>query len=377
LFALIRQQDYSNAKPNANYKYWNKPFGTKHWLEKRLGYPSNPIDDDAVVILFDPDQIIVRPFRDNDFSRTTWKFLAPSDTPRTSVVHGHPMGQLYGFGLQYLDKIDMLKLDATSPVRSLSRERARRYVVGPPYVATARDMYSIASKWAEFAVPVWEQYPKLLAEMFAYCLASAHLRLEHQVASDFMVSDVGAGSGEGWTGIDEGIRASDVCEPLARDYLTSPSANAAAADNGEALLPNVLHYCQRYGLGRWFFGKYRLYENFLSCASPLHAVPPSDFALNTTTLTTYFPDGKTKRWSPLLAKRNAFMICQLLKGANEAAKFYKRTACGGGKGKGKGTGTTAGNDDNNNTTTTAINYDEVLVYNVMEEHPAYRLPPAS
>ena len=53
-----------------------------------------------------------------------------------------------------------------SPVDQMSREEARAgYVVGPPYIATASDMYKIVSKWCEFAVPVHDQYPHLLAEM--------------------------------------------------------------------------------------------------------------------------------------------------------------------------------------------------------------------
>jgi hypothetical protein len=54
-----------------------------------------------------------------------------------------------------------------------------------------------------------------------------------------MVSDVGGNSEEGWSYIDP-MPATDVC----RDDLDPES------------LPNVFHYCQRYGLGKWMFGKY-------------------------------------------------------------------------------------------------------------------------
>lgn len=42
-------------------KYWNKPFGLKHWLENRFGYKyegdiSTPYDDD-IVVLVDPDML--------------------------------------------------------------------------------------------------------------------------------------------------------------------------------------------------------------------------------------------------------------------------------------------------------------------------------
>lgn len=87
--------DYSNLVPN--YKYFNKPFGTKHWLENVLGFPDNPTTEDAIVILLDPDQAIVRPFTNNDFSNTIWKEIEEGKEPRTRIEHGFPMGQVRYF----------------------------------------------------------------------------------------------------------------------------------------------------------------------------------------------------------------------------------------------------------------------------------------
>jgi hypothetical protein len=73
---------------------------------------------------------------------------------------------------------------------------------------------------------------------FAYCLAAAHLKLAHQTAASFMVSDTTAGAhDEGWLHIDD-IDPSEVCQVNNPDHL-----------------PNVLHFCQRYGVGYWSFGK--------------------------------------------------------------------------------------------------------------------------
>jgi hypothetical protein len=33
--------EYSRIKPGVKYKYFNKPFGMKHWMEHALGYPHN------------------------------------------------------------------------------------------------------------------------------------------------------------------------------------------------------------------------------------------------------------------------------------------------------------------------------------------------
>ncbi|MBN8531252.1 MAG: hypothetical protein J0L97_05260 [Alphaproteobacteria bacterium] len=184
-FRIHFTPDYSNQKEGADYKYWNKPFGTKHWMEHVLGFPHHPQNKDAIVILMDPDQVIQRPFVNNDFSDTNWIDLEPHQVPRTYVDHGKPAGQLYGFGLDWKRQafVERILRGKPSPLTNLTdKEASLGYVVGPPYIATASDMYNIVTTWSEFAVPVYEEYPDLLAEMYAYCLAAAHLRLPHQTA---------------------------------------------------------------------------------------------------------------------------------------------------------------------------------------------------
>ena len=103
------------------------------------------------------------------------------------------------------------------------------FAAGPPYMATGHDFYLIADKWAEFGVGTHKQYPNLLAEMFAYCLAAAHLKLPHQIAQSFMISDVGVGGMEGWNQYIDKVNATNVCIP-----------GAVAQEN----MPFVLHYCK-------------------------------------------------------------------------------------------------------------------------------------
>ena len=142
-------------KPGINYPYFNKPCGMKHWLEQALGFPDNPQNEDAIVILMDPDQAIMRPFENNDFSNTVWLHLKDPDKVYTQIMHGAPMGQRYGFFLQWKEKVRMSYVapdQQPSPVDSLSNHDANSgYVVGPPYIATARDMYAICDLWCQFA----------------------------------------------------------------------------------------------------------------------------------------------------------------------------------------------------------------------------------
>lgn len=335
-FKIHFTPDFSSVKGSKQkFVYFNKPFGMRHWLENAIGFPRNPQNEDAIVILLDPDQLITRPFTGNNFTNTEWKFVPTGEEPRTQITHGYPMGQLYGFGLQWADKVDMkgvLKEGETTPISDMSRDELRRgYIVGPPYVATgecipaavsitcadpfvltlwcfsARDMYKIVSKWSEFAPPVHEQYPYLLAEMFAYCLAAAHLKLSHQTAISFMISDTGAGGfSEGWHYI-ERIADHDICSPRSIEDV-----------------PNVIHYCQRYGIDKFFFGKRRLPKDFLTCEAPLLREPKLE-ELSSTKVK--WPTGQSKEWKPEVAKRHRFMLCVLIPSLNDAATFFKKHHC--------------------------------------------------
>ena len=169
-------------------------------------------------------------------------------------------------------------------------------------------MYKIVSKWCEFAPAVHDQYPYLLAEMFAYCLAAAHLKLAHQTASSFMISDVGVGAGgEGWGYVDQ-IPDDEICSP-----------NISVEE-----LPNVIHFCQRYGLGNYFFGKRRLPKDFLSCEAPLLREPTLN---EIRTDHVDWPTGDGKDWSKEHGKRNRFVLCHLIPALNAAAEYYKKHNC--------------------------------------------------
>lgn len=307
-FKLHITPDYSKLENGRSFVYFNKPFGMKHWLENALGLPNNIAHDDAIVILLDPDQLIMRPFTNNDFSNTEWKFLEQGATPRTRIEHGKPMGQLYGFGLQWREKVNVTAIAPDSLVDQLSYKEAQAgYIVGPPYIATVRDMYTIVKQWCEFAHPVYAQYPHLLAEMFAYCLGAAHSNLPHQTAVSFMISAIDAGKSEGWSYIDK-MPDENVCENFSVESL-----------------PNVLHFCQRYGIGSYFFGKRKLPHDFLSCLSPLLAEPPTD-ALSKYNYAN-FPGRIKKEWNKMEAKRHAFTACYMIAAMNAAADYYKRNHC--------------------------------------------------
>ena len=111
---------------------------------------------------------------------------------------------------------------------------------------------------------VYEGYPYLLAEMYAYSMAAAHEELPHLQLENYMVSNVDAG-GEGWPHID---RLQSVCVPPSSSGIFYP---------GE-LMPTVLHYCQTYRAGDISFMKRRVPHDIFTCESPMLVDTPPDLA---------------------------------------------------------------------------------------------------
>lgn len=308
-------KDEQTGQVVGDYKFFNKPLGLKHWLENAAHFDLHTQQDD-VVILIDPDMVLMRPIT-GDFSEERETVISKNRKKNllaTKVQHGVPFAQTYGLGTQW-EAFDLDKIaGADSPAKSVDKqEGALYYPVGPPYIGTAQDMKAIAEKWTEFVPRVHAQYPHLLAEMYAYCIAAAHLGLKHQIIDSLMVSNTGVQGGEGWALVDK-IPANEMCE-----FAAHPQHDVYA-------VPSVVHLCQRYCVGEdWFFGKHRVPHDVYDCEKPLFVEPPSNVAL----LYDFKkpPNGDRKELSKKVIAREAFMVCFLTSLLNEAAAFYKKEAC--------------------------------------------------
>ena len=297
-----------------DYKFFNKPFGLKHWMEQAENFSLNQEDD--VVILIDPDMALLRPIT-GDFSQERDVVVGIGRQGHelgTKVAHGLPFAQAYGLGTQW-EKLDLDKIAGeNSPAKKVDKENGFYYFpAGPPYLATSRDMLAIARKWTEFVPRVHVQYPHLLAEMYAFCIAAAHLELRHQLIDSLMISKTNA-SGEGWPLIDK-IPPEEMCV-----FASNPDHNKYA-------VPSVVHMCQRYAVGdEWFFGKHKVPHDIYACEKPLLVVPPANLATSFTWKKP--PNQKLKvDASPKVMNQEAFMICYLHSLVNEAASYYKINSC--------------------------------------------------
>lgn len=309
-----------NGETVGDYKFFNKPFGLRHWLENAIGFASPGSSDqmmnqeDDVVILIDPDMLLLRPIT-GDFSNERDVVIAKrhQKNRKYKVDHGSPFAQKYGLGTQWrtFHLSDIAGPD--SPALEVSQaDGGTFYPVGPPYIGTVRDMHAISLKWTEFVPRVHKEYPYLLAEMYAFCIAAAHLKLPFQLVDSLMISNVGVG-GEGWPMVDA-LPSENLCE-----FAKRPQHEIHP-------VPSVIHFCQRYTVGEWFFSKRRMVKDFFECDSPLLEEPPSNVILESDYK--HPPGGARTDLDPVNAQREGFVVCGMLGALNDAGVFFKEHHCG-------------------------------------------------
>jgi len=302
-------------------KYWNKPFGVKHWLENVFGYQYegeiSTIYDDDIIVLVDPDMYMQRPFV-NDFSRARGDFWHPYILKTANlydkVSHGKPIAQTYSFGNKWFTSVDGHMEDvvgAGSPALTVSKDDASvTFSAGPPYMLTARDMYRLSYHWAKFLPTINEYFKGMMAEMYGYCMAAAHLNLRHQIAVGFMISDVEMNRGEGWA------------------FLDNVTDDACQIEKFADRTPHVIHICQRYAIGEYFLSKYKVPTGFLECNHTLFELPPPNIAAYTKY--SHYGDGSITNYTDkkmVNLYRQAFVVCSLMDGFNKAARFFKDHNC--------------------------------------------------
>ena len=261
--------DYkTDAKTKKSYDFYNKPYGVLHWLEEA----QPPVESGVMVAIIDPDFVFLRPLTTK---LTGNAFLVSGDTHQSDVFDyitlGKPAAQQYGLGAPWVNDqnqhFNRTRIcGANSPCLRVPNWNvgAKHYSAGPPYIMEKSDLHRVAKRWVEFVPRVYEAYPDLLAEMYAYSMAAAHEELPHLRPDHFMVSNVLAG-GEGWQWVDA---LPDVCTP--------PVNGVYFPDKP---LPTFLHYCQFFRAAEIGFHKRRVYKDIFSCERPMLMDLPRNLSL--------------------------------------------------------------------------------------------------
>jgi hypothetical protein len=305
---------YERVGSGEPYKYFNKPFGLRHWMQNVLGFPNiRSKHETTIIAVLDPDMILTKPLL-NNFSALpteTWNTEQSENISQLYVKHGYPIAQMYAYQANWMvglgDNLKMI-LGNESTVFNISKFDAKLYYpAGPPYMITAWDLYDIVLTWTAIVPTVHINFPRLLGEMYAYSIAAAHHELKHNLNFGFMISNAGVQQ-EGW------------------DFLKDVSPADICTRQDPENLPTVLHYCQDYSVGDHFVSKYNIPNNFLSCEAPLMQEPPRDAALKFNFSRNY--QGRVRTLHSSFKRTHAFMTCSVLASLNEAAMFFKQKECG-------------------------------------------------
>lgn len=154
-FRILFTPKFSDVN-GGNYKYFNKPFGVKYYLEHSpdFGWDESSekltsAKEKAVVIIIDPDMILLKPLT-TDFSDGSVSFWSPFHKKierKKKVEPGIPFGQTYGLSHKWMQFIELAGPDSQA-IKVDERTADLHFQVGPPYIAYANDMVKIVRRWA-------------------------------------------------------------------------------------------------------------------------------------------------------------------------------------------------------------------------------------
>jgi len=301
-----------DEKTNKKYDFYNKPWGLKHWLE--FAVPSIP--DNIIVALIDPDMIFLRPLTPKIKGEVNLLHSKriKEDEIFDRVQKGKPVAQTYGLGAPWTNdnhkKFNRGKICGEgSPCLEPNENFGNlHYSVGPPYLVEKTDIVKIAKSWTTFVPRVYEGYPYLLAEMYAYSMAAAHEKLPHLQVEHMMLSNTDAGD-EGWPLVDN---MEDACIPPVNGiyYPDKP-------------LPTFAHYCQIFRAGYLGFAKRQVPKDIFTCESPMFVEPWS----NLSSIDWQIKNGEKVPLNKKMATRNSFMLCVLHRSINAALLDFKTRHC--------------------------------------------------
>ena len=257
-FGLYVTPSFDGAR---DFPWINKPSGINHFLThampeiKRLG--------ETVIAILDPDFIFLKPLTQSGEALDDMIYSGPRDAdpkagplPRLGmdvVRKGRPVAQRYGLGGQWVGKFDVAAITGANSHATTysSRAAADHFSVGPPLLLHIEDALPLSKLWKDYMKPVLAVDTDILADMWAYCMAAAHLNLEHTIIDHHMISTWGdSGQAFSWVNNWKELSCRDPESSFAKKNIAQKS-------------PTFIHLASNFKAPRskeWMFHKGKCYE---------------------------------------------------------------------------------------------------------------------
>jgi len=255
-----------------NYPARSRPFAIAQWLE--AVHPQ-----ESIVAILDPDFVFQQPLS------------AHPDLP--SVRPGQMLAQKYDLGGSFMR--GFAHANETIPANPSFAEIQNAYATGPPWILHMEDLRKMLPDWGRYT-DSWPHEEGLLREQEAFCMAALRHRVPALGQSGLMTSN----------------------------WLAYNEAWSVKTSKPEDWAPYVLHYCQTYEYGKWYFHKALVADKWyadgntnnrlpgpLQCGAALLQEPPT------------LPQNEPDR--PSLQK--AWMLTKLLPAFNKAYVAYREIYC--------------------------------------------------
>ena len=330
-FGLFLTPPFDGA---TEFPWINKPTSIAYFMKHAR--PELDRVGETIIAVIDPDFLFLKTLTmvgkpegemalEKNFKWPSKTTGAPVDVPE----RGRPVSQRYGIEDGWISqfKVDQIVSPLSRALRwkgSQGSEDARKYLsVGPPMIHHVDDLQVLAPLWSKFMPKVLAQEKDILADMWAYAMASAELDLNHTTVVHHMLSSPDPeGDANFNVRLDKWIGKVTVS-------CADPEGTRAAWDGhpDQLPLPTFLHYASNFGApvsgypDEWMFHKGHIPSDILSCSTPYIKVAPDDTWEKS-------PNVCNSRDAPyIMCKISAFAMCTAIQKINQVLKLYKSKFC--------------------------------------------------
>ena len=302
-FGLYVTPSFKGAK---DFPWINKPSSIEYFMKHAA--PELERAGETVIAILDPDFIFLKSMTQSELPSSD-VLTSGSRKPKRGmnvVRKGRPVAQRYGIGGGWVHRFPVKKIAGADShaLTYSSSSAAHSFSVGPPLMLHIDDAKELSTLWSKYMRPVLKIDNDILADMWAYSMAAAHLDLEHEILDQYMVSTWCSHSGckgQGWPWLDPWFE-----EPL---KCTDPAVPAGAK------LPNFIHLASNFKAPdnkEWMFHKGHVPPDILSCDTP--------FIIES-------PDNIVDVSKSFKTKVSGWVLCHTVRALNRLLREYKEKFC--------------------------------------------------